>query len=89
MVIKYEEKYIVLLSIPFDCNEINNIYCFDTQAELVWQSEDLSILYPKLNNLPYEHMGIKDGAIYATDFYGRKYKINIDTGKIEGCSFVK
>lgn len=86
---KYRGKYIVLLSIPFNSQEINNIYCLDHQAKLVWQSEDLSIIYPKLKNLPYEQMGIKDGAIFASDFYGRNYKINVESGKIEDCTIVK
>lgn len=88
-VVKYEGRYIVLLSIPFDSQEINNIYCLDSQANLVWRSEDLATLYPKIKNLPYEQMGIKDDAIYASDFYGRNYKINLDTGKIEDCAIVK
>lgn len=88
-VLQYREKYIVLLAIPFDSKEINNIYCLNSCADLVWQAEDLSILYPSLINLPYEQMGIKDNSIFATDFYGRCYKINIDSGKIEGFCFVK
>ena len=88
-VLQYQGKYIVLLAIPFDSEEINNIYCINSYADLVWQVEDLSALYPSMLNLAYEHMGIKDGAIFATDFYGRSYKINIDSGKIEGYSIVK
>ena len=34
-------------------------------------------------------MGIKDNTLYASDFYGRSYSINLDTGKIEGCNIVK
>lgn len=87
--LQYKEKYIVLLAIPFDSEEINNIYCLNSCADLVWQVEDLSTLYPSMLNLAYEHMGIKDDAIFATDFYGRSYKINIDSGKIEGYNLVK
>lgn len=88
-VVQYKGKYIVLLGIPFSSEEINNIYCLDAQANLVWQSEDLSHLYPELKNLPYEQMGIKDDSIFASDFYGRNYKINLDNGKIEGCNIFK
>lgn len=88
-VVQYKEKYIVLLGIPFHSDEINNIYCLDAQANLVWQSEDLSQLFPKLKNLAYEQMGIKDNIIYASDFYGRNYRINADNGRIEGCNIVK
>lgn len=88
-IIQYKEKYIVLLEIPFDREDINNIYCLDNQANLMWQSEDLVALYPKLRNLPYEQMGIKGDIIFASDFYGRNYNINVNTGKIEGCNIVK
>ena len=88
-VLEHKGKYIILLAIPFDSEEINNIYCLDSNANLVWQVEDLSILYPSILNLAYEHIGIKDGAIFASDFYGRSYRINIASGKIESCSFVK
>ena len=88
-VLEHAGKYIILLAIPFDSEEINNIYCLDSHAKLVWQAEDLSILNPSILNLAYEHMGIKDGAIFASDFYGRSYRINIDSGKIESRSFVK
>ena len=60
-VIQYKETYVVLLAIPFNITKINNIYCLDAQAKLVWQSEDLSVRYPELKNLlPYEQIGIKD-----------------------------
>ena len=82
-VIQYKESFIVLLGIPFNKTEINNIYCLDAQARLIWQSEDLSIRHPALKNLlPYEQMGIKDDTIFASDFYGRNYKIK-DGGKEE------
>lgn len=88
-VLPYKGKYIVLLGIPFDKSIINNVYCLDSNAKIIWRSEDLSVLYPNLNNLPYEQIGIEDGAIFALDFYGRNYKININSGKIERCSIVK
>lgn len=89
-VIEYKGNYIVLLAIPFNKTEINNIYCLDDQAKLVWQSEDLSVRYPELKNLlPYEQMGIKDDIIFTTDFYGRNYQINVNNGKIEGVKIVK
>ncbi len=89
-VVQYKEKYIVLLGIPFNRTEINNIYCLDAQANLIWQSEDLSTRYPELKNpLPYEQIGIKDDTIFASDFYGRNYKINADSGKIEGINIVR
>lgn len=89
-VIQFKERYIVLLGIPFNKNDINNIYCLDSQANLVWQSEDLASRYPELKNLlPYEQMGIINDTIFASDFYGRNYAINADSGKIEDVNIVK
>ena len=90
IVIQYKENYVVLLAIPFNQTEINNIYCLDSDAKLVWQVEDLSARYPELKTLlPYEQMEIKDDIIFASDFYGRNYQINVNNGKIEGVKFVK
>jgi len=89
-VIQYKETYVVLLAIPFKRTEINNIYCLDADAKLIWQAEDLSVRYPELKTLlPYEQMGIKNDIIFASDFYGRNYKINVNNGKIEGVETVK
>jgi hypothetical protein len=88
-VIEYFDRVIILLNIPYTKNDINNIYCIDRSGKIVWQSEDLNTIYPNIKNLPYEQMGIKDNTLYASDFYGRSYSINLDTGKIEGCHIVK
>lgn len=89
-VIQYKETYVVLLAIPFNQTEINNIYCLDADAKLVWRAEDLSVRYPELKTLlPYEQMEIEDDAIFASDFYGHNYQINVNNGKIEGVKIVK
>ena len=79
-VIEYKENYIVLLAIPFNKTEINNIYCLDAKARLIWQVEDLSVRYPELK---------KDDIIFASDFYGRNYQIKVNSGKIEGVKTFK
>ena len=63
-VIQYNNNYIILLSIPFNNSEINNLYCLNSKAELLWQAQDLKSLFPDLKNLlPYEQMGIKEDYI--------------------------
>ena len=88
-VIEYNECYYILLSIPFNKSEINNIFCVDKQNKLLWRSENLDVLFPDLENLPYEQMGIKDNKLYASDFYGRNYHINLLNGKMGECTIVK
>ena len=86
---QYKNTYVVLVEVPFDKDDINNIYCLDEQANIVWQVEDLDKIYSTSMNMPYEQMGIMDDCIYACDFMGWNYCINVETGKIEGCKFVK
>jgi len=89
-IILYKDNYIILLEIPFNKTDINNIYCLDSQANLVWQAEDLAIVFPELKNLlPYEQMGVKDDFIFASDFYGRNFKINADNGQVIEINIVK
>ena len=88
-VIQYKNTYIILLVLPSGCDEINNIICLDENANIKWQSEDLRKKYPKLINLAYLRMGIIDDTVYATDFFGRNYRIDPSSGKILGCKIVK
>lgn len=88
-VIKYKDTYIVLLEIPYDSDEINNIYCLDKKANIKWQSEDLSKKYPEKDNLPYDGMELEENIIYANDFFGRDYSIDAENGKILGYTIVK
>ena len=74
---------------PLLCDEINNIYCLDKNANIKWQSEDLNIKYPKYLKLPYVSLRIKDDIVYANDFFGRRFEINAENGKILGYTIVK
>ena len=88
-VIKYKDTYIVLLEIPEDCDEINNIFCLDKNANVKWQSEDLNIKYSKHEKLPYESMRIENDIVYALNFMCIIYKIDAENGKILGYEISK
>ena len=79
-IIEYGDEFIVLLEIPFDNNiEKNNILRVAASGNVVWTIENSGYS----NNIyPFEQMTLRDGWIYATDFYARRLKVNIKTGKI-------
>ena len=79
-IIEYGDEFIVLLEIPFDNNiEKNNILRVAASGNVVWTIENSGYS----NNIyPFEQMTLRDGWIYATDFYARRFKIDIRTGKI-------
>ena len=82
-------QVIVLLSIPFNDNELDNIYAVSLDAKINWRVESLNLINPNGNNLPYENMFLNNEELTATDFYGRRYFINIINGTIIKKDIVK
>ena len=82
-------QVIVLLSIPFNINEIDNIYAVSLEYKINWKIESLNIINPKGNNLPYENIFFNSEELTATDFYGRRYFINTIDGTIVKKDVVK
>ena len=79
-IIELVDGCIVLLEVPFDNDiEKNNILRVDGSGNIVWTRDTRGYS----NNLyPFEQMTLSDGWLYATDFYGRRLKVDIKTGKI-------
>ncbi|URZ01287.1 hypothetical protein [Clostridium felsineum] len=79
----------VLLSIPFDKTEMDNLYAISKQGKVVWRVQRLNTVFFNQNNLPYEQMNVNENFITATDFYARRYFINPLNGNIEKSDIVK
>ena len=86
--IKTRMGRVILLAIPFSETIIDNIYFLSYDEIIIWRDETNKTVPVKL---PYENMSIsKDKSkIYATDFYGRRSIIDIETGYIEDTDCVK
>ena len=79
-IIEHGDEFIVLLDIPFDNDiEKNNILRVAASGNVVWTIDNSG--YSK-HIYPFEQMTLRDGWLYATDFYARRFKIDIKTGKI-------
>ncbi|WP_099221607.1 hypothetical protein [Listeria costaricensis] len=72
-----ESLIIVLLSIPYSDNTVNNILAISFEGAISWIVENENANYP---TLPYEQMIAKSDTILATDFYGRRSYIDIKNG---------
>lgn len=75
-------QVIVLLSIPFNVNEIDNIYAVSLECNINWKVESLNTINPSGFYFPYENIFLKDQELTATDFYGRRCYINTIDGTI-------
>ena len=79
-VIEQGDEFIVLLEIPFDNESVkNNILRIDASGNVLWMIDNSGYS----NNIyPFEQMTLRDGWLYATDFYARSLKVDIKKGKI-------
>ena len=79
-VIEHSDEFIVLLEIPFDNeSEKNNILRIGASGNVVWAINNSGY---SNNSYPFEQMTLRDGWLYATDFYARSLKVDIKKGKI-------
>ena len=79
-IIEHGDEFIVLLEIPFDNeSEKNNILRIDASGNVLWMIDNSGY---SNNSYPFEQMTLSDGWLYTTDFYARRFKIDIKTGKI-------
>lgn len=84
------DDVIVLLAIPNNDNTLDNIYCYGSYGIIKWQVQPIKDVFPELKQVfPYEQMSIIDDKISASDFYGRRFLINISDGKIVQKDIVK
>ena len=80
-----DNQVIILLSIPFGV-EISNIYAISLDCKIIWKVENRK---PNRRNLPFENIFLNNRILTATDFYGKRYFINITNGLIEKTDIVK
>ena len=73
----------VLLSVPGGSDEVRNVYGYRGTEE-AWQVESLDEKYPARKNLPFESIRLTEEGLLGNDFYGRRYLIEPETGKILG-----
>lgn len=83
---KINGKYVVLLDIPrieLETDELNNILCYDEQGKMCWQiSGRLPFPIISKEQMPYVAIQISEEKLYATDFWGRKFNVDIETGEL-------
>lgn len=81
----YDDLILILLDIPTKpeyAHYIRNLYGF-RQGKRLWQVEDLNNQFPNRIHFPFEGIYIdNDGELGGTDFYGRRYAIDMETGAI-------
>jgi len=91
--VKYwDEIYVVLLDIPNDVDEVDNIYGVDSHGKLLWRIENpikaFNVSpneqgYSYLASSIYVHMHLSSEGIFtANTFFAMKYTFDHRTGKL-------
>lgn len=90
---RINEKYIVLLKIPrveLGVEELNNILCYDKNGKMCWRiSSELPSNIVSKEQIPYVAIQILNGKLYATDFWGRKFNVDVENGKLIDVKIVR
>lgn len=87
MVELIDNMYIILLGVPIRAKlgfeEFNNIVCYNNKGELVWKIDDkLPGGIVSNEQTPYVAIQIQDNILKATDFFGRRFQIDVTNGKL-------
>ncbi|MEH7352620.1 hypothetical protein V7150_03480 [Neobacillus drentensis] len=80
---------IVLLAIPFNETELDNLYAISKLGKIVWRSQELNKVFPDQYSDSYEFMNVNENEIKVTDFHGRRYFIDPLNGFIKKRDIVK
>ena len=80
-------NYIIVLldisNVKLGVEELNNILCFDVNGNLQWRiSNILPDNIASDEQVPYVSINLLDTKLYATDFWGRRFEVDIATGKL-------
>jgi len=97
--VKYQEGiYIVLLNIPNEVNEVDNIYGVNKLGEIIWRIENPIVAFNiKSDEQGYNYYAdsiyvglfVSESKFSASTFFGMNYDFNFKTGKLIGKKALK
>ncbi|WP_019377052.1 hypothetical protein [Virgibacillus halodenitrificans] len=93
--ISLPDRIFILLKIPtrvpLSHKELNNVHCYTISGDKLWQICTSNIRSRKeLKSVPYVGLNLdKNNNLFATDFMGRKFQIDVNDGKIIDMQIVK
>lgn len=83
------DRIFVLLSFPMNqetsYDDCHNLYCYDYKGNRQWQVGERT----KGSDTVFTMIRIFDSVLYATDFFGRRYSVDKDSGELMAMQIVK
>ncbi len=78
-------EYCGKVVIVFDTDEdggYDNVFCYNLDSKLLWRIKPAPIEIGGTARSPYVGVDVIDGNCRAIDFFGRRFLVDIETGKI-------
>lgn len=74
----------VLLDIPTNSQEVDNLYAIDLNGQKLWRVQSVKEFNPQITRLsPYVGITLlKNGNILATNFFGLSYEVSFKNGTL-------
>jgi len=82
--IEIDNKIVFMLEIPQNEDILRNIYCLNSNCQFMWQVQSPLEAYPEIGQeMPFSNLAVREnGTVTASDFLGRNFDIDKNTGKI-------
>ncbi|WP_019377043.1 hypothetical protein [Virgibacillus halodenitrificans] len=86
--ISFQDRIFILLKIPtrvpLSHNELNNVHCYTISGDKLWQICPQGLKgREEMKSVPYVGLNLeKNNNLFATDFMGRKFHVDVNDGKI-------
>ena len=62
--------------------ETDNVFCYTLDLQLLWRIKPAPVAIGGTARSPYVGVDIVDGNCRAIDFYGRRFRVNLENGEI-------
>ena len=78
---EHEGKVVIVFEIDED-GGYDNVFCYTLDLQLRWRIKPAPVAIGGTARSPYVGVDIVDGNCRAIDFYGRRFRVNLENGEI-------
>lgn len=78
---EHEGKVVIVFETDED-DGYDNVFCYTLDLQLLWRIKPAPVTIGGTARSPYVVIDIVDGNCRAIDFYGRRFRVNLENGEI-------
>ncbi len=78
---KHEGKVVIVFETDED-GGYDNVFCYTLDLQLCWRIKPAPVIIGGTVRSPYVGVDIEDGNCRVIDFFGRRFRVNLENGEI-------